>query len=73
MGSTALPSTDNEQADGWYAYPLVGVRRAEIRLARDLEGDEVSVEVVDIADDRTRESIEFLLSVFARYEVDADG
>ncbi|MER6810701.1 hypothetical protein ABT299_15590 [Spirillospora sp. NPDC000708] len=69
--SRALPSTDNDRADGWYAYPLVGVRPVEIRLAREVEADEVSVEVTGIADDRTRESIELLLTVFARYEVDA--
>lgn len=67
--STALPNTDNDRADGWYAYPLVGVRPVEIRLARDVEADEVT----GIADDRTRESIELLLTVFARYEVDAGG
>ncbi|HEU5027437.1 MAG TPA: hypothetical protein VFV01_21135 [Spirillospora sp.] len=70
--STALPDTDDEQADCWYAYPLVGVRQAQVRLSRAVGGDEVSVEVTGISDDRTRESIELLLTVFARYEVDAE-
>jgi hypothetical protein len=70
--STGLPDTDDEQADGWFAYPLVGVRQVEVRLAHAVGGNEVSVEVSDIADERTRESIELLLSVFARYVIDVD-
>ncbi|KAB2366198.1 hypothetical protein [Actinomadura montaniterrae] len=70
--SMALPDTDDEQADGWYAYPLVGDRQVEVRLSRAVGGDEVSIEVTGMADDRTRESIELLLTVFARYTVDTE-
>ncbi|MFG2340979.1 hypothetical protein [Streptomyces yangpuensis] len=42
----AVEETDDERADGWYAYPLVGeAQQAEVRLARSVGGDEVSVTV----------------------------
>ncbi|MFJ4871381.1 hypothetical protein [Streptomyces sp. NPDC088757] len=38
----AIEVSDDEQADGWYSYPLAGEhRQVEIRLARVAGGDEV--------------------------------
>ena len=40
----AVEGTDDKQADGCYSYPLVSEKQeVEVRLARSLGGDEVSV------------------------------
>ncbi|MEU9389298.1 hypothetical protein AB0D86_04755 [Streptomyces sp. NPDC048324] len=67
---TALPHTDDEQPRSvWYAYPLVGRTRVDLRVARSVGGSEVSVSVRGMVDSRTRIRVELLVDVMARYAV----
>ncbi|WP_405453334.1 hypothetical protein [Streptomyces erythrochromogenes] len=62
----AIEETDDEQADGWYAYPLVGeARQVEVRLARCAGGDEVSVTVHGPLTADLRLRTDTLLSAYA--------
>ncbi|MFI1286382.1 hypothetical protein ACH4U5_37425 [Streptomyces sp. NPDC020858] len=62
----AIEATDDDQADGWYSYPLVGERReVEVRLARSVGGDEVSVTVEGALTPELEVRADTLLSAFA--------
>ncbi|MGW1066212.1 hypothetical protein ACWD4F_17050 [Streptomyces aureus] len=62
----AVEDTDDEQADRWYSYPLVGsVHEIEIRLARSVGGDEVSVTVSGVVTAELELRADTLLSAFA--------
>ncbi|WP_030964799.1 hypothetical protein [Streptomyces sp. NRRL S-378] len=62
----AVEETDDERSDGWYAYPLAGAaQRAEVRLARSVEGDEVSVTVRGDLSPELRIRADTLLSAYA--------
>ncbi|MBT2452261.1 hypothetical protein J7F03_35430 [Streptomyces sp. ISL-43] len=62
----AVDETDDERADGWYSYPLVGSGQAvEVRLARAVGGEEVMVSVAGVANSELRVRTETLLSAFA--------
>ncbi|MER5498650.1 MULTISPECIES: hypothetical protein [unclassified Streptomyces] len=46
MVALAVEATDDERPDGWYSYPLVGEhRQVEVRLARAVGADELTVAV----------------------------
>ncbi|MBA9001395.1 hypothetical protein [Thermomonospora cellulosilytica] len=71
--STALPGTDDERAEGWYCYPLVGRSEVQVRLAQAVGSGVVSVEIGYAADDRLVVAVPLLLDVFARYRVLPEG
>lgn len=67
---TALPDTDDDQPrSAWYTYPLVGRDRIDLRMARSVDGDEVSVSVEGTVDSRVRSRVELLFDIMARYEL----
>lgn len=41
----ALPETDADRSDAWYEYPLGGAPELLVRLAKNVDGDEVEVQV----------------------------
>ncbi|MGW6572746.1 hypothetical protein ACWGAN_11310 [Streptomyces sp. NPDC054945] len=56
-----------ERADGWYSYPLVGEDlEVEVRLARSVGGDEVSVRIHGIATAELELRADTLLTAFAQ-------
>ncbi|MFG2975561.1 hypothetical protein ACGFYY_21610 [Streptomyces sp. NPDC048331] len=62
----AVAETDDERADRWYSYPLVGdTLEVEVRLARSVGGEEVSVAVHGIATAELELRADTLLAVFA--------
>ncbi|MDX6762942.1 hypothetical protein SIN09_26915 [Streptomyces sp. F8] len=62
----AIGETDDEQADGRYTYPLPGgTCHAEVRLARCVGGDEVSVTVHGPLTPDLRLRADTLLSAYA--------
>ncbi|MFC9817373.1 hypothetical protein ACFVJM_35575 [Streptomyces virginiae] len=62
----AVEETDDERTEGWYAYPLVGESgQAEVRLARSVGGDEVSVTVHGSLTAELRLRADTLLSAYA--------
>ncbi|MFF3453722.1 hypothetical protein ACFYXH_05210 [Streptomyces sp. NPDC002730] len=62
----AMEETNDEQADRWYSYPLVGdVHEVEVQLARSVGGDEVSVTVNGVATAELELRADTLLSAFA--------
>ncbi|MFF2787851.1 hypothetical protein ACFVT6_13935 [Streptomyces sp. NPDC058049] len=62
----AVEGTDDERADGWYSYPLVGEHReVEVRLARSTGGEEVSVTVNGTLTPELEVRADTLLSAFA--------
>ncbi|MFC8515812.1 hypothetical protein [Streptomyces sp. NPDC057257] len=70
---TALPDTDDEQPrSAWYAYPLVGRDRVDLRIARSVGGSEISVSVEGTVPDHTRSRVGLLLDIMARYEIAPD-
>ncbi|MEV7525409.1 hypothetical protein [Streptomyces sp. NPDC091371] len=61
-----IEETDDERADGWYSYVLVGEEReVEVRLARSVGGDEVSVAVNGSLSAELRVRADTLVSAFA--------
>lgn len=67
---TALPNTDDERAELWYSYPLIGTKGTlEVTLAQAVGGSEVSVEVRGEADDALRACIALVCDLAARYEM----
>lgn len=64
--ASAVEDTDDEHADRWYSYPLAGsVHEIEIRLARSVGGDEVSVKVSGVVTAELELRADTLLSAFA--------
>lgn len=62
----AIETTDDEQANGWYSYPLVGEKReVEVRLARVVGGHEVMVAVKGALTPELEVRADTLLSAFA--------
>ncbi|MFI9255197.1 hypothetical protein [Streptomyces sp. NPDC053069] len=62
----AVEATDDDQADGWYSYILVGKKQeVEVRLARSVGGDEVSVIVNGPLTPELEVRADTLLSAFA--------
>ncbi|MCX5173585.1 hypothetical protein OG616_36925 [Streptomyces antibioticus] len=62
----ALAGTDDEHADHWYSYPLVGsMHKIQVRLARSVGGDEVSVNVSGVVTGELELRADTLLSAFA--------
>ncbi|MGK5446669.1 hypothetical protein [Streptomyces radiopugnans] len=62
----ALPGTDDERPDGWYAYPLVGVDRVvQVRLANAVGSDVVCVEIFGLDTEELWIRADTLLSAFA--------
>lgn len=67
---TALPDTDDEQADRWYEYPLIGTDGVlTLRLARSVGGSVVSVELLGEADTALRCRIELACDLAAIYMI----
>ncbi|MCX5174734.1 hypothetical protein [Streptomyces virginiae] len=63
----AMEETDDERADGWYSCPLVGdTLEVEVRLARSVGGEEVSVTVRGIATAELELRTDTLLAAFAQ-------
>ncbi|WP_151770576.1 hypothetical protein [Streptomyces abyssomicinicus] len=61
-----VDGTDDERADGWYSYPLVGTRAApEVALARAAGTDVLMVTVTGLADAELRLRADTLISAFA--------
>lgn len=61
-----IQDTDDEAADGWYSYPLVGASAAlEVALARAVGGEEVSVRVTGAETPELQLRTDTLLSAFA--------
>ncbi|MEU6601934.1 hypothetical protein [Streptomyces flaveolus] len=66
----ALPDTDDEQPrSARYTHPLVGRDRIDLHIARSVGGTEVSVSIEGSLNSRTRNRVELLLEVMARYEI----
>lgn len=62
----AVEGTDDERADGWYAYPLAGEHReVEVRLARAVGGDEVMPAVRGALTPELEVRADTLLAAFA--------
>lgn len=62
----AAEATDDEHADRWYSYPLVGdAHEVEVRLARAVGGDEVFVTVHGDVTVELELRADTLLSAFA--------
>lgn len=61
----ALPETDNDAVDGWYEYHLWGSPPLSVRLARDIEGDEVSIRISGRLDDVLAARLDALLEALA--------
>ncbi|MFJ5811617.1 hypothetical protein [Streptomyces sp. NPDC093093] len=62
----AVVKTDDGQASGWYVYPLAGDRRGiEVRLARSVGSEEVSVAVNGPLTTELEIRADTLLSAFA--------
>ncbi|MER7824107.1 hypothetical protein ABTX85_16245 [Streptomyces sp. NPDC096097] len=62
-----MEETDDARAELWYSYPLVGDDlEVEVRLARPVGGDEVSVKRPRDRDGRTGAPGHTLLTAFAR-------
>ncbi|MFE9934226.1 hypothetical protein [Streptomyces sp. NPDC005533] len=64
--TVALAGTDDERAERWYAYPLVGdLHQVDVWLARSVGGDELSVTVSGIEMAELEIRADALLSAFA--------
>ncbi|MFF4324616.1 hypothetical protein [Streptomyces sp. NPDC001568] len=62
----AIVKTDEEQPGGWYLYPLIGdTHGVEVRLARSVGGEEVSVTVNGPMTTELEVRADTLLSAFA--------
>ncbi|MEU7890534.1 hypothetical protein AB0B54_33945 [Microbispora bryophytorum] len=67
---TALPNTDDEQADCWYEYPLIGTdEELTLRLAQSVGGSVVSVEVLGEADNALSNRIELVCNLAGMYTI----
>ncbi|MEU9804121.1 hypothetical protein [Streptomyces sp. NPDC051000] len=64
----AIVKTDEDQAGGWYLCPLIGdTHGVEVRLARSVGGEEVSVSVNGPMTTELEVRADTLLSAFATY------
>jgi hypothetical protein len=63
----ALPSTDDEDADGWYEYPLVGAPPLALKLARSVGTDVVMVDVLGADDPVLVARIETVIDVLRNH------
>ncbi|MFD9098531.1 hypothetical protein [Streptomyces collinus] len=61
-----VQDSDDEVADGWYSYPLVGTSATvEVALAQSVGGEELSVRVTGVEAHELRLRTDTLLSAFS--------
>ncbi|GGQ28849.1 hypothetical protein [Streptosporangium pseudovulgare] len=68
---TALPDTDDEQAERWYDHPLIGaMARLDVRLAQAVGGTVISVEVFGVRkDDLLHAQVKLACDLAAAYVI----
>lgn len=58
--------TDDDHAERWFSYPLIGsAQEIEVRLARSVDGDEVSVAVTGVMTAELEIRADTLLAAFS--------